>query len=317
MSLLLREADVEALLPIPEAIEAVEHGFSMLGRGEATNYSRQRGTAPQAVLNVMWAMAPTLKMMGVKIYPIVRSDITQGSSFTCLLYGLPGGRLESVLEADMLGQRRTGAASAVATRYLARPESETLTVFGAGWQAESQVEAVAHVLPNLRRVYVVGRSPERRDAFIEEMRGRLKLPVEAAEPEEAVRAADVLITITGSSEPVFDGAWLEAGTHVNAAGVSFPDKRELDAETLRCAERVIVDSSEAALVDGGDLLNNDFDWKRLEELGPIVAGTSPGRRTEEEITLFESHGLAIEDLVCAVQVLHRAREAGCGFELPI
>ena len=317
MSLLLREAEVESLLPIPEAIEAVEQGFGLLGRGEATNYSRQRATAPQAVLNVMWAMAPTLKMMGVKVYPIVRTDVTQGSSFTYLLYGLPEGKLESVLEADTLGQRRTGAASAVATRYLARPESETLTVFGAGWQAESQVEAVAHVLPNLRRVYVVGRSPERRNAFIEKMRERLNLSVGAAEPEEAARAADVLITITGSSEPVFDGTWLKAGTHVNAAGVNFPDKRELDAEVLRCASRVIADSAEAASVDSGDLLRNDFAWDRLEELGSIVAGTAPGRRTKEEITVFESHGLAIEDLVCAVRVLHRAREAGSGFKLPI
>ncbi len=289
----------------------------MLGRGEATNYSRQRATAPQAVLNVMYAMAPTLKMMGVKVYPIVRTDVTQGSSFTYLLYGLHEGKLESVLEADTLGQRRTGAASAVATRYLARPESETLTVFGAGWQAESQVEAVAHVLPNLRRVYVVGRSPERRNAFIEKMRERLNLSVGAAEPEEAARAADVLITITGSSEPVFDGTWLKAGTHVNAAGVSFPDKRELDAEVLRCAGRVVADSAEAASVDSGDLLRNDFAWDRLEELGSIVAGTAPGRRTKEEITVFESHGLAIEDLVCAVRVLHRAREAGSGFKLPI
>lgn len=317
MSLLLREADVEVLLPIPEAIESVEQGFQLLGTGEATNYPRQRGNSPGATLNVMWAMAPTLGAMGVKVYPIVRTDVTQGSSFTFLLYGLPEGKLEAVIEADTLGQRRTGAASAVATRHLARPESETLAIFGAGWQAESQVEAVVRVLPRLRRVFVVGRSVERRDRFIEKMRGNLKLPVAPAGPEEAVRAADVIITITGSSEPVFDGAWLREGTHVNAAGVSFPQKRELDSETLRRAARVVADSAESARIDGGDLLLNDFEWERLEELGPIVAGSLPGRRTEEEITVFESHGLALEDLVCAVRVLARAREAGIGTELPI
>lgn len=317
MSLLLREADVEVLLPILEAIESVEQGFQLLGAGEATNYPRQRGNSPGATLNVMWAMAPTLGAMGVKVYPIVRTDVTQGSSFTFLLYGLPEGKLEAVIEADTLGQRRTGAASAVATRHLARPESETLAIFGAGWQAESQVEAVVRVLPRLRRVFVVGRSVERRDRFIEKMRGNLKLPVAPAGPEEAVRAADVIITITGSSEPVFDGAWLREGTHVNAAGVSFPNKRELDSETLRRAARVVADSAEAARIDGGDILLNDFEWDRMEELGPIIAGRLPGRRTEEEITVFESHGLALEDLVCAVKVLARARESGIGTELPI
>lgn len=317
MSLLLREADVEVLLPILEAIESVEQGFQLLGTGEATNYPRQRGNSPGATLNVMWAMAPTLGAMGVKAYPIVRTDVTQGSSFTFLLYGLPEGKLEAVIEADTLGQRRTGAASAVATRHLARPESETLAIFGAGWQAESQVEAVVRVLPRLRRVFVVGRSVERRDRFIEKMRGNLKLPVAPAGPEEAVRAADVIITITGSSEPVFDGAWLREGTHVNAAGVSFPNKRELDSETLRRAARVVADSAESARIDGGDLFLNDFEWDRMEELGPIIAGRLPGRRTEEEITVFESHGLALEDLVCAVKVLARARESGIGTELPI
>lgn len=317
MSLLLREADVEVLLPILEAIESVEQGFQLLGTGEATNYPRQRGNSPGATLNVMWAMAPTLGAMGVKVYPIVRTDVTQGSSFTFLLYGLPEGKLEAVIEADTLGQRRTGAASAVATRHLARPESETLAIFGAGWQAESQVEAVVRVLPRLRRVFVVGRSVERRDRFIEKMRGNLKLPIAPAGPEEAVRAADVIITITGSSEPVFDGAWLREGTHVNAAGVSFPNKRELDSETLRRAARVVADSAESARIDGGDLFLNDFEWDRMEELGPIIAGRLPGRRTEEEITVFESHGLALEDLVCAVKVLARARESGIGTELPI
>lgn len=317
MSLLLREADVEVLLPILEAIESVEQGFQLLGTGEATNYPRQRGNSPGATLNVMWAMAPTLGAMGVKVYPIVRTDVTQGSSFTFLLYGLPEGKLEAVIEADTLGQRRTGAASAVATRHLARPESETLAIFGAGWQAESQVEAVVRALPRLRRVFVVGRSVERRDRFIEKMRGNLKLPIAPAGPEEAVRAADVIITITGSSEPVFDGAWLREGTHVNAAGVSFPNKRELDSETLRRAARVVANSAEAARIDGGDLLLNDFEWDRMEELGPIIAGRLPGRRTEEEITVFESHGLALEDLVCAVKVLARARESGIGTELPI
>lgn len=316
MPLLLREGDVDGLLPISEAIRAVESAFKLLGLGEAVDCPRRRAKAGSVVLNVMWAIAPTLGAMGVKSYPVVRTDVTQGSSLTFVMYGLPDGKLEAIIEADTLGQRRTGAASAVATRYLARPESEVLTVFGVGWQAESQVEAVVRSLPNLREVLVVGRSAERRDRFVTKMRERFHLTIEAAPPEEAVRAADVLVTITGSAEPLFDGAWLKPGTHINAAGSNYAEKRELDAKTVQRADLVVADSAAVARLESGDLIRNDFDWRRLHELGSVVVGKVPGRRTQEEITIFASQGLAMEDLVCAVEVLDRAREAGVGIELP-
>jgi ornithine cyclodeaminase/alanine dehydrogenase-like protein (mu-crystallin family) len=317
MSLLLRESEVDTLLAVPEAIEAVEEAFGLLGRGDAVNCPRRRGVAGSAVLNAMWALAPTLRAMGLKAYPIVRTDVTQGSSFTFLMYDLPNGELEAIIDAGVLGQRRTGAASAVATKYLANRDSETLTVLGAGWQAESQVEAVAQVLPHLSHVLVVGRSRERRNRFIEKMRPRLGIPFETPEPEDAVREADVLITATGSEEPVFDGAWLSPGVHVNAVGSNLAEKREIDAETLRRASRVVADSIEVARLESGDLLRNGFDFQGLEELGAIVTGSVPGRRGVDEITLFESQGLALEDLSCAVRVLRRARELDVGMELPV
>jgi alanine dehydrogenase len=317
MSLLLRDFEVDEFLTMPEAIEAVEEAFELLGRGAAVNCPRRRGVARDAVLNVMWALAPTLGAMGVKAYPIVRTDVTQGASFTFLTYNLPDGGLQAIFEAGVLGQRRTGATSAVATKYLADPDSETLTVFGAGWQAESQVEAVAQVLPRLSRVLVVGRSRERRDRFIEKLRSALGIPFETPGAEEAVREADVLITATGSSEPLFDGAWLSPGVHVNAVGSNLAEKREIDAETLRRASRVVADSIEVARLESGDLLRNGFDFRGLEELGAIVAGSAPGRRGADEITVFESQGLALEDLTCAVRVLRRARERGVGMELPV
>lgn len=315
MCLLLREPEVDELLTVPEAIEAVEEAFGLLGQGDAVNCPRRRGVARNAVLNVMWALAPTLGAMSVKVYPIVRTDVTQGASFTFVLYELPGGGLDAILEAGVLGQRRTGAASAVATKYLANRDSETLTLFGAGWQAESQVEAVARVLPRLARVLVVGRSTERRDRFVEKMRPRLGIPVEASEPEPAVREAEVLIIATGSEEPLFDGAWLSPGTHVNAIGSNLAEKRELDAATLRRASRVVADSIEVARLESGDLLRNGFDFEGLEELGALVAGSTSGRREADEITVFESQGLALEDLTCAVKVLRRARELGVGMML--
>ena len=316
MPLLLREADVDWLLPVSEAIPAVEGAFKLLGLGEAVDCPRRRAKAGGAVLNVMWAMAPTLGAMGVKSYPVVRTDVTQGSSLTFVMYGLPGGKLEAIVAAGTLGQRRTGAASAVATRYLARPDSEVLTVFGAGWQAEGQVEAVVRSLPRLGHLLVVGRSEERRDRFVAKMRARFDLAVEWATPEEAVREADVLVTATGSAEPLFDGAWLKPGTHINAAGSNYAEKRELDAETVRRADLVVADSAGVARLESGDLVRNEFDWSRLVELGSVVVGEAPGRRTEDEITIFESQGLALEDLVCAVRVLDKAREAGLGIELP-
>jgi ornithine cyclodeaminase/alanine dehydrogenase-like protein (mu-crystallin family) len=317
MALFLREADVETLLPLSDAISAVEDAFGLLGSAEAVDHPRGRAEASGAVLNAMWAIAPTLGAMGIKSYPIVRSDVTQSSTSTFVLYGLPEGNMEAILEADTLGQLRTGAASAVATKYLARTESKVLSVFGAGWQAESQVTALARVLHNLERVLVVGRSEERRNRFVAKMEESLGVSVEAAEPEDAVRAADVLVTITGSAEPIFDGAWLQPGTHINAAGSNFAGKRELDATTIRGADLVVADSSEVARLESGDLISNDFDWGRLYELGAVVVGAAPARRTEGEITLFESHGLALEDLVCAAKVLGKALDTGIGTNIPI
>ena len=138
------------------------------------------------------------------------------------------------------------------------------------------------------------------------MSRRLGLPNEEAEPDAAAREADVIITATGSAEPVFDGALLAPGADVNAVGSNVAAKRELDAETLRRTDRVVADSAEVARLDSGDFLRNRFDWERLEELGPIAAGRQPARRRPDRITVFESYGLAIHDLACAVRVLARA-----------
>jgi ornithine cyclodeaminase/alanine dehydrogenase len=302
MPVLLGESHVDRLLTIADSIDAVEEGFRLLGRGEAANFPRRRGVFENAILNVMWALAPPLGGMGEKVYPIVRSDVIQGSAFTFLLYGLPVGDLQAILEVNLLGQRRTGAASTVASRYVARPEGETLSIFGAGWQASSQVAAIAHALPALCQVLVV----ERQARFVQQLRAMTGLDVQVAEPRDAVGRADVLVTATGSAEPVFDGAWLRPGTHVNAVGSNFAGKRELDEQAIRRADVLVADSAEAARLETGDLLRNDFEWERLVELGAIAAGLAPGRSSPEEITMFESHGLALEDLACPVRVTSRA-----------
>lgn len=316
-ALFLSERDVAELLPVDDAIAAVEQAFRLLTEDEAVNAPRQRSRAGVTTLNVMWAIAPSLDVMGVKTYPVTRTDVSKGSVLTVVLYACSSGDLLGVIEADLLGQRRTAAASAVATRALARPESETLAVFGAGYQAEAQVRAVARVLPRLRCVRVVGRSPARRDAFVASLRDELGLDVRVADPEEAVRSADVIVTATGSTEPLFDGAWMRPGTHVNAIGSNLPTGREVDRATLTRAARIAVDAADVAASESGDLLLNGVPVQRTTELGRIVVGAATGRRSSEDITVFESQGLAVQDVVCGAHILRRAREGGRGQRLPL
>ena len=322
MATLLKEEDVRRLLTMDEALAAVEDAFRAVSRGEAINVPRQRGTLDGATINVLCAISTALDVMGIKCYPIVRRDVTVGSSFTMLVYKISTGALIGVLEADSLGQIRTGAASGIATKYLARRESRVMTIFGAGWQARSQLESISRVLPKLERVNVVGRSRERVQRFCVEMAERLHLElIPSSNPERAVMQADVVTTITGSSEPVFDGRWLRPGVHINAAGSNFAEKQELDATAVRRADRIVVDDPAVARIECGDLVNAEakigINWNAVRSLSEIVGGTMPGRACPEEITLFESHGLGLEDLAVACRVLEIARHQGIGMEIPL
>lgn len=322
MALLLLEADVRRLLTMDEALEVVEDAFRSVARGEAANFPRQRGALPGVTLNILSAMSIKLDAAGIKSYPIVRQDVTVGSSFTMLVYKLSTGALDAVLEASALGQIRTGAASGVATKYMARPDSRIMTLFGSGYQAERQVEAIARALPKLERVNVVSRSPERARRFCDDMMTWLDLDmVVARDNERAVAEADVVTTATGAREPVFDGGWLRPGVHINAIGSNFAEKQELDATAVRRASRIVVDDMAVARIESGDLIAAEaqvgLDWSSIRPLSDIVGGLAPGRTSPEEITLFESHGIGLEDLAAACRVLERACERGIGTEIPI
>jgi ornithine cyclodeaminase/alanine dehydrogenase-like protein (mu-crystallin family) len=322
MALLLKETDVRQLLPMNVAIEALERAFRARSDGTAVNLPRQRVSLPEASLNVLAAVSTALDAAAVKCYPIVRNDVTVGSSFTVLVYGLSDGSLRGIVEANTLGQIRTGAASAVATRYLARAESRTAVLFGAGWQAESQVEALATVLPQLERVHVVGRDPVRVQLFCAILSERVGKEVQpCTDVERAVHEADIIITATGAASPLFDGRWLRAGVHVNAVGSNYAEKQELDAFAVRRADIVVVDDPAVARVESGDLIAAEaqgaFEWKDAVPLHEIVARGVSARNSAEQITLFESHGLGLEDLAVAKCALDRARERGVGIEVPI
>ncbi|MGQ0569444.1 MAG: ornithine cyclodeaminase family protein [Armatimonadota bacterium] len=317
MALLIREADVATLLTMDEVLAAVEEGFRVLGEGQATNQSRRRSITSSGTLHVMHAAVPSMGMMGVKAY----ATTPRGARFLGILFRLEDGEAVAIVEADRLGQIRTGAASGVATRYLARPESGALGVIGTGWQALSQVQAIARVRP-IALVKVYSRSQERREAFARDMVKDLAaevVPVESA--QDAVAGMDIVVTATSAREPVLSGAWLRPGMHVNAIGSNAASRQEIDAEAVRRSEMIVVDSLEQARIECGDLLVPDRAgepvWDRVSELAPIVAGKAPGRTQPNQITLFESQGIAVEDVVTMELLYRRALAAGAGQEIAL
>ena len=315
MTIYLDDEAVAARLGTQDAFECVEKAFRLLADGQAVNAVRRRSQAGAAVLNVMWALAPTEGVMGVKSYPIVKTGGTQGAVLTLLVYSIETGELLSVMKADRLGQIRTGAASAVATSAMARADAEVLAVYGTGYQAETQVRALVDVLPRLSSIRIVGRNAEHRDAFIARMRSEFDLELRASDPEEAARAADVIVTATGSADPVVQGSWIRPGTHVNAVGSNAPAKREVDRELLDRAALIVVDDRDAAEMECGDLIVNGWDMTAVDTIGDLLTGRVGGRRSADDITLFESQGIALQDVVCAGLVISRSRGHESDFTL--
>jgi ornithine cyclodeaminase/alanine dehydrogenase-like protein (mu-crystallin family) len=317
MALWLREAEVGALLSIDDVLAAVEQGFRFLGEGSATNHPRGRSVVPGGALNVMHAAVPPLGIMGLKSYATTRG----GARFLAILYSLHDGEALMITEADRLGQMRTGAASGVATKYLARANAGAVGIIGAGWQARSQLQAVARVRP-VALVKVFSRSEERRETFAAEMIQDLGVEVVAVDDaRDALADVDIAITITTAREPVLRGEWLRPGVHINAAGANTASRRELDGEAVRRSQVIAVDALDQARIECGDLLApaaaGEPVWERVVELGAIVAGKAAGRTRDDQISLFESQGIALEDVVTMELLYRRARASGAGQEIEL
>jgi len=316
MPLFLNETDVGALLTMPLALDAVEEAHRELTLGRAVDIPRQRTRLPQTALHILQGALPAHDAIGYKGYTSNRS----GVRFLVHVFSAASGALRVVLAADRLGMMRTGAASGVATRWLARPDAETLGVFGAGWQAEGHIEAIAAVRP-LRLVKVYARNAERLNAFCAKMSERLQIAViAAASPEETVRDSDIVGTVTTAAAPLFEAKWLSPGTHINAAGSNSLIRREIGEDVLKACQTIVVDSVDSALKEAGDLLpwleKGRLCERQLVELGDVIVGLHPGRTSPDEITLFESQGMAIQDIAVAVRLEALARERGLGVELP-
>jgi ornithine cyclodeaminase/alanine dehydrogenase len=262
----------------------------------------------------MFGGAPEFDALGLKAYTVART----GARFYTMLFDPESGELLSIVQSDKLGQLRTGAASGVATKHLAREDANSLGIYGAGWQAESQLEAIAAVR-KLDRVVVHSRTEESRKAFAEKMGERLGMEINTTPAPEEPAAQDIVVTMTSSAEPVLRGEWLKPGAHVNAAGSNFLFKREIDRDVVKRASLVTVDSREELGLEAGNLLQaletGAIMQEAVQELGQIIAGRVPGRRSPEDITLFSSQGLAIEDMATARLVYDRAREQGVGREM--
>ena len=312
---LIRESDVREVVKMSDALAAVEASLLEQANGTGVNEPRRRVRQPHGTLHLMGAAVVERGFWGFKAYTVTRA----GARFTINLYDIETGSLLALIEADHLGQLRTGAASGVATKHLARPDAGTLAVFGSGYQAETQLEAIAAVR-SLRQVRVFSRSAERRASFAERMSLKLNLPVIPVESEsEAIRGADIVTTITTANDPVFDGQTLEPGAHVNAAGANSIARAEIDATAVRRASLICTDDIEQARIESGALTRaferNALNWSKVRRLADVVAGMIPGRQRADDITLFESHGIALWDIALAAEVFTRAAAAGLGTEV--
>ncbi len=316
MALFLTEDDVGRLLTMNDAIEALDDAFRQMADDKAPVRPRQRVKIAGGTLQVMPAALPAEDAIGFKAY----TTMAGRPNFHFVLYDSTSGELLALMQANRLGQIRTGAASGVATRYLARNDVSVFGSIGTGWQARSQVEAVC-AARQFERGVAYGRDPERLNAFCEEMSRTVKLPIEpAASANDVARQADVLIAATNSRRPVFDGNSLSAGVHINAIGSNGAERQEVDEATVVRANRVVVDLKEQAIIECGDVIPvvgaGRMTWGSVVELADIVVGRASGRDSEDEITLFESQGIALEDVAVGIHIYRLARERGIGQEIP-
>jgi alanine dehydrogenase len=311
----LTEDEVSRLATMDLALEAVGAAFRKLGCDEAENLSRRRCQTDQVMLHLLPAAAKTLGAIGFKAYTTTK----EGARFHVMLFDARTGAMNAIVEADLLGQFRTGAATGIATRKLARPDAAAVGCIGTGKQARTQLLAVSKVR-RLRSIRVYGRNEARRNDFASRIAaetGVEAIPVASA--EEAVKDQDIVITATSAREPVLQGAWLAEGAHVNLIGSNFLTKSESDVEVFRRATLVTVDSKEQAKLEAGDFVApisaGVLKWADVLDLAPVLVGKYPGRESPLDITLFKSLGLGIEDVALAVRIVELARKHGLGRDI--
>jgi alanine dehydrogenase len=323
---LLNEAQVKALLPMAELIQAMEDALARFSAGDVLQPVRTVLTVgpTHAYFGVMPAYMPQPARLGAKLVTVFGENESRGLPShlaTILLLNPDTGALEAILDGRYITEARTAAVSAVSARHLARADACTLAIIGTGVQARSHLEALAEVRP-LKEVRVWSPRASSRERFVSEMAAHTPATlVSATSAEEAIRDADLVVLVTSSPTPVFERGWVAPGSHVISVGACRPTQREMAPELVAQA-RLYVDSRAAALVESGDVVigmaeGRFTDAHIVGELGQVVLGRAPGRATDAEVTVFKSLGMAVEDVAAADLVLRRAIETGSGAELTL
>lgn len=325
MALLLTRQDVEALLPMSEAIAAVEEAFRQHALGNVLMPLRTTIRIHGGVhLGMPAYIGGGMDALGLKVVSVCPDNPSRNLPTviaTVLLNDAHSGALLAVMDGTWLTAMRTGAAGGVAARYLARKEASIATIVGAGIQGRTQLMALCQARP-IRRAYVYDLDPERSRAYAAEMAPKLGIEViPTADLRSAIAASDILTLATSAREPVFPGEWLHPGLHINGIGSHSPGARELDSETVR-RSLLVVDERRACLAEAGDILIPIQEGIITEahihgELGQVIAGQVAGRTSDEQITLFKSVGLALQDVATAARVYALAMERGIGTPLPL
>jgi ornithine cyclodeaminase/alanine dehydrogenase-like protein (mu-crystallin family) len=306
MPLYLTETEVAELLSPREALDAIEACFIRLALGAVENRPRTRMPVEDGAFAYMAAADRELGLAGLKTY----ASLPGGTPFVVVLFDLASAELAAVIEADKLGRLRTGAASGIAAKFLAKSDARTLGVIGCGRQAESQVACIRETVPAIERVVAYCRSEKRLEDFC------ARVGAEAGESHRDAGEQDIVVTVTTSKDPVLRGEWLQPGALVCAVGANDSRARELDNTVLERATFVCCDSREQARLESGDLIEpvaqGLLDWLEVHEFQDVVAGEVSGRESDEDIVVFKSNGIAAWDVAAGAAVVERARERGVG-----
>jgi ornithine cyclodeaminase/alanine dehydrogenase-like protein (mu-crystallin family) len=317
MPLFISEDDVTGLITMAEAMDAVEGAFKALGAGDGTaNQPRGRFFLPHGVMHHMAAALPGKGVMGTKTY----TSFGYETRFYVMLFSSDTGELLTLMEANKLGQIRTGAATGVAARYMARQDAHFASLLGAGLQARAQAEAVLLACPHLREFHVFSREFAPRERFCQQMTRALNVrftPMSSA--EEAARGTEIIICATTAREPILRGDWLSPGDFVAAVGANRLSAREIEEDVVGRADIVVVDDVSQARTESAELIyayeRRKFSWEKARPLAAIVSGRERGRTSPEDITLFKSLGIALEDVAVGALVYEKAKAKGVGREI--
>jgi ornithine cyclodeaminase/alanine dehydrogenase len=327
MPLLLTRKNVESVLTMKETIAAVAEGFKQLALGNVTMPQRTAIRVPDhkglhlGMPAHIGGQQGALALKVVTVYPENPAKHGLPTTIGTLLLNDPRtGALVAIMDAGFLTAMRTGAASGVATRHLARAGASTVGIFGAGVMARTQLAAVCEVR-SIREAFVYDPLPAARERFATDMAAQLGIPVRATEDPRACAANEILCLATSSKTPVLEDGWITAGTHINGVGAHSADAREIGAELLGRA-KAVTDHLPACMAEAGELIlaikEGKYDEGRIHaSLGDIVAGSRPGRISDDEITFFKSVGLAVQDAATAARVFELARASGVGTEVTV